>query len=138
MAALLFLTYLNKCRIPVGAGRGSGDGGGVLAGRGGRGLGDGCDGVLAGRTSRRSEAGVTGPLPRALPPLVQERLDALRERPVEPAEKGFGSLRGRVSAASMAAARPPLTEAGLVFPLLTLRESALAGNLAAMAGYCAR
>jgi D-serine dehydratase len=81
---------------------------------------------------------VTGPLPRALPPLVQERLGALRERPIEPAEKGFGSLRGRVSAASMAAARPPLTKAGLVFPLLTLRESALAGNLAAMAGYCAR
>src|SRR5579871_2168904 len=107
MPALLFLTYPNKCRIPVGAGRGS-------------------------------EADVTGPLPRALPPLVQERLDALRERPIEPAEKGFGSLHGRVSAASMAAARPPLTEAGLVFPLLTLRESALAGNLAAMAGYCAR
>jgi len=123
MPALLFLTYPNKCRIPVGAGRG---------------LGDGCDGVLAGRTGRRSETDVSEPLPQPLPPLVQERLDALRERPIEPAEKGFGSLRGRVSAASMAAARPPLTEAGLVFPLLTLRESALAGNLAAMAGYCAR
>ena len=28
------------------------------------------------------------------------RLGALRERPIEPTEKGFGSLRGRASAAS--------------------------------------
>jgi D-serine dehydratase len=49
-----------------------------------------------------------------LPPLVAERLRALRERPAEPTEKGFG------------------------YPVLTLRESALAGNLAAMAAYCAR
>ena len=62
----------------------------------------------------------------------------LRERPIEPTEKGFGSLRGRASAASLAGARLPLAEAGLVFPLLTLRESALANNLAAMAAYCAR
>ncbi len=79
---------------------------------------------------------MTEPLP--LPPLVVERLGALRERPIEPTEKGFGSLRGRASAASLAAARPPLAEAGLVYPLLTLRESALANNLAAMAAYCAR
>jgi D-serine deaminase-like pyridoxal phosphate-dependent protein len=48
-----------------------------------------------------------------LPPLVAERLSALRERPAEPTDKGFG------------------------YPMLTLRESALAGNLAAMAAYCA-
>jgi D-serine deaminase-like pyridoxal phosphate-dependent protein len=48
-----------------------------------------------------------------LPPLVAERLRALRERPAEPTDKGFG------------------------YPVLTLRESALAGNLAAMAAYCA-
>lgn len=48
-----------------------------------------------------------------LPPLVAERLAALRERPAEPADKGFG------------------------YPMLTLRESALAGNLAAMADWCA-
>jgi D-serine deaminase-like pyridoxal phosphate-dependent protein len=83
---------------------------------------------------RRSEADVTEPLP----PLVTERLGVLRERLIEPTEKGFGSLRGRASAASLAAARLPLAEAGLGFPLLTLRESALANNLAAMAGYCAR
>jgi D-serine deaminase-like pyridoxal phosphate-dependent protein len=79
---------------------------------------------------------VTEPLP--LPPLVVERLGGLRERPIEPTEKGFGALRGRASAASLAAARLPLAEAGLVFPLLILRESALANNLAAMAAYCAR
>ena len=73
-----------------------------------------------------------------LPPLVEERLGALRERPIEPTEKGFGPLRGRASAASLAAARPWLPDSGLVYPLLTLRESALANNLAAMAGYCAR
>jgi D-serine deaminase-like pyridoxal phosphate-dependent protein len=50
---------------------------------------------------------------RPLPPLVAERLRALRERPAEPTDKGFG------------------------YPVLTLRESALAGNLAAMAAYCA-
>src|SRR5580704_12807962 len=90
----------------------------------------------SGRVRRRSEAGVTEPLP--LPPLVVERLGALRGRDSEPTEKGFGSLRGRASAASLAAARLPLAEAGLVYPLLILRESALANNLAAMAGYCAR
>ena len=48
-----------------------------------------------------------------LPPLVAERLRVLRERPAEPTDKDFG------------------------YPMLTLRESALAGNLAAMAAYCA-
>ena len=73
-----------------------------------------------------------------VPPLITERLGVLRERPIEPTEKGFGALRGRASAASLAAAGLPLTEAGLVFPLATLRESALASNLAEMAAYCAR
>ena len=50
---------------------------------------------------------------RPLPPLVAERLRALRERPAEPTDKGFG------------------------YPVLTLRESALEGNLAAMADWCA-
>jgi D-serine deaminase-like pyridoxal phosphate-dependent protein len=48
-----------------------------------------------------------------LPPLVAVRLRVLRERPAEPTDKGFG------------------------YPMLTLRESALAGNLEAMAAYCA-
>jgi len=79
---------------------------------------------------------VTEPVP--VPPLVAERLGALRERLIEATEKGFGSLRGRASAASLAAARLPLAEAGLVYPLATLRDSALRNNLAAMAAYCAR
>jgi D-serine dehydratase len=73
-----------------------------------------------------------------LPPLVVERLGALRARPIGPTEKGFGALRGPASAASLAAARSPLPEAGFTYPLLTLRESALRNNLAAMAAYCAR
>ncbi len=73
-----------------------------------------------------------------VPPLVAERLGALHERPIEATEKGFGSLRGRASAGSLAAARLPLSEAGLVYPLLTLRDSALRNNLATMAAYCAQ
>jgi D-serine dehydratase len=78
-----------------------------------------------------------------LPPLMNERLRALRERPIEPVEKGFGPLAvsGRtaasLTAASLAAARPALHAAGFSYPLLTLRESALAGNIEAMARYCA-
>ncbi|HTX28954.1 MAG TPA: amino acid deaminase [Streptosporangiaceae bacterium] len=78
-----------------------------------------------------------------LPPAVAERLQALSERPIEPAEKGFGSLSarrgaGRVSAASLAAARLPLHAAGFTYPLLTVRDTALQHNVAAMAAYCAR
>jgi D-serine dehydratase len=76
-----------------------------------------------------------------LPPLVTERLRALRERPVEPADKGLGLLAagpGGPTPASLAQARPPLHAAGFSYPVLTLRESALAGNLEAMAAFCAR
>ena len=74
-----------------------------------------------------------------LPPLVTERLRELRERPVEPVEKGGGPRApGGPSAASVAAARPLLHGAGFTYPLLILRETALAGNLEAMAAYCAR
>ena len=67
--------------------------------------------------------------------------DALRERPIDPTEKGFGLLAAAgagVTAAGLAAARPGLHAAGLTYPLLTLRESALANNLEAMAAYCDR
>jgi D-serine dehydratase len=70
-----------------------------------------------------------------VPPLVADRLSALREQPIEPIEKGFGSA-GSLSAASLAAARPPLHAAGFSYPLLTVRESALRANVAAMAAYC--
>jgi D-serine deaminase-like pyridoxal phosphate-dependent protein len=75
-----------------------------------------------------------------VPPLLEERLRALRERPFEPVEKGFGSLAwgSVVSAATLAAAGPPLHAAGFSYPLLTLRETALRDNIAAMAGYCER
>jgi D-serine dehydratase len=72
-----------------------------------------------------------------LPPAVADRLRTLRERPIEVTEKGFGALDGRASAVSLAAARPPLHAAGLSYPLLVLRETALANNVAAMADYCA-
>jgi D-serine dehydratase len=78
---------------------------------------------------------VTDLLP--LPPLVAERLGSLRQRTIEPTEKGFGALRGRASAASLAAARPWLPRSGLTYPLLTLRESALRNNIAAMAAWSA-
>ena len=88
-----------------------------------------------------------------LPPQVAERLRALRERPIDPLEKGFGPLAtaglpggppgppgagGGVTAAGLAAARPALHAAGFTYPLLTLRESALANNIEAMAAYCDR
>jgi D-serine dehydratase len=74
-----------------------------------------------------------------LPPLVTERLRALRERPVEPADKGLGLLAagpGGPTPASLARARPPLHAAGFSYPVLTLRESALANNLEVMAAFC--
>jgi D-serine dehydratase len=80
-----------------------------------------------------------------LPPPVAERLRGLSERPIEPTEKGFGSRFGtaagsrvRVSAASLAAARPSLHAGGFSYPLLTLRDAALRNNVAAMAAFCGR
>ena len=43
-----------------------------------------------------------------------------------------------MTAARLAAARPDLHAAGFTYPLLTLRESALANNIEAMAAYCDR
>jgi D-serine deaminase-like pyridoxal phosphate-dependent protein len=87
------------------------------------------------RRSAERETQVSNPLP----PLLTERLRELRERPVEPVEKGFGPRAAAgLSAAGVAAARPLLHRAGFTYPLLILRETALAGNLEAMAAYCAR
>jgi len=74
-----------------------------------------------------------------LPPLVTERLRVLRERPVEPTDKGLGLLASGTrgpTPASLAAARPVLPAAGFSYPVLTLREAALASNLDAMAAFC--
>src|ERR1700730_1607111 len=75
-----------------------------------------------------------------LPPLVAKRLRALREHPAEPTDKGFGLLTSGMDGpapAGLAGSAPTLYAAGFSYPVLTLRESALAGNLAAMAAYCA-
>jgi D-serine deaminase-like pyridoxal phosphate-dependent protein len=76
-----------------------------------------------------------------LPPTLTQRLTALRERPIEPTEKGFCAGDGRrdaaASAAHLAAGRPPLHAAGFTYPLLTLHEEALRNNAGAMAAYCA-
>lgn len=73
-----------------------------------------------------------------LPSPLAGPIEALRQRPITATDKGFGPLVAGhpVSAASLAAARPPLHDAGLSYPLLTLRESALAHNIDAMAAYC--
>jgi D-serine deaminase-like pyridoxal phosphate-dependent protein len=76
-----------------------------------------------------------------LPPPVAERLAALRERPAEPTDKGLGLLAsgtGGPDPAGLAGTKPVLYAAGFSYPVLTLRGSALAGNLEAMAAYCTR
>src|ERR1043165_3124917 len=76
-----------------------------------------------------------GPVTHPLPPLVTERLRALRERPIEPTDKGLGLLAAvtpGLTPASLASARLALHAAGFSYPVLTLRQSALANNLSAM------
>lgn len=72
-----------------------------------------------------------------LPRRLADRLEALRARPTGTTEKGF-AFQPAVTAASIAAAHPPLHQAGFSYPVLALRESALQANALAMAGYCAR
>lgn len=78
-------------------------------------------------------------VPDSLPANMIAALDELRTRPIPPTEKGFGAqLPGRSpSAASLAADRPALTEAGFGYPVMTLRETALRNNIEGMAAYCA-
>ncbi len=73
-----------------------------------------------------------------LPPVVRTAVAALRERPIAATEKGFGAIAasGLVTAASLGSQRPPLFSGGFTMPVLVLRESALAHNIAAMAAYC--
>ena len=75
----------------------------------------------------------------ALPARMSAALAALGDRPVAVTEKGFGLLApaGTVSAASLARSRPSLFGGDFMLPLMVLRESALANNIAAMAQYCA-
>jgi D-serine dehydratase len=73
------------------------------------------------------------------PRLHRDRIDALRHQPIAATEKGFGTIAaGRtVSAAALAAERPPALGGEFTTPLLVLRETALAHNAMAMAEWCA-
>jgi D-serine dehydratase len=94
-------------------------------------------GAGGGRTVNWEDLGVSHPLP----PTLTQRLTALRDRPIEPTEKGFGAGDGpgdrTATAARIAAAQPPLHAAGFTYPLLTLHEDALRNNVEAMAAFCA-
>jgi D-serine deaminase-like pyridoxal phosphate-dependent protein len=65
------------------------------------------------------------------------QIDQLRERPVPATDKALGWLTrtGPVTAAGLAATRPAIRDFEL--PVMTLRESALAHNIEAMAAYLA-
>jgi D-serine deaminase-like pyridoxal phosphate-dependent protein len=73
------------------------------------------------------------------PTRLPESITALRQRPVAPTEKSFGRLATTwpVTACWLADNRPPLLGGDFLLPVLVLRESALAANIAAMASYCA-
>ncbi len=74
-----------------------------------------------------------------LPDRLVAAVDALRERPIAVTDKGFGRIAsaGPVTAASLAARRPALLNAGFDLPVLVLHEAALNQNIEAMAAYCA-
>jgi D-serine dehydratase len=73
-----------------------------------------------------------------LPAGVRTAIAALRDQPIAATEKGFSCIpaNGPVTSASLGSQRPPLFGGGFAMPLLVLRESALAHNIAAMAAYC--
>ena len=74
-----------------------------------------------------------------VPVRLREAVGALAERPITVTDKGFGALAWSdpVTAASLARLRPSLLRGDFILPLMVLRESALAGNIASMAAYCA-
>ncbi len=74
-----------------------------------------------------------------LPARLAEAVGAVRDEPITSREKGFGSLSwsSPVSAASLAETRPWLFGGDFVWPLMVLRESALANNITSMASFCA-
>jgi D-serine deaminase-like pyridoxal phosphate-dependent protein len=75
----------------------------------------------------------------ALPVRMSSAVAALEDRLIGVTDKGFGMLAaaGPVSAASLARSRPALAGGDFLLPVMVLRESALAHNIAAMARYCA-
>lgn len=74
-----------------------------------------------------------------LPITVSTALAELEKTPIPPTAKGFGPYAAQqaLSAASLARDRPGLHSGRFSFPLLTLRDSALAHNVLGMAAYCA-
>src|SRR5208282_4638998 len=67
------------------------------------------------------------------------RLPGAGRKRGRPGEQSTAAAGGRAAPrAPRAADRPALHAAGFTYPLLTLRESALANNIAAMAAYCDR
>ncbi len=69
----------------------------------------------------------------------EQAIEALRQLPIPALSKGFGSIAATapVTTAQLVGRGRSLWTAGFEFPLLTLRESALAHNVARMAEYCA-
>jgi D-serine deaminase-like pyridoxal phosphate-dependent protein len=69
---------------------------------------------------------------------MRDAISALREQRITVTDKGFGRLAwsATVSAASLGRSRPSLFGGDFMLPLMVLRESALAGNIASMASYC--
>ncbi len=70
--------------------------------------------------------------------LSAEAIEELRRRSIAPAQKGFTLLAAgqEVSAATLAALRPPALGGPFTMPLLVLRDSALRQNAEAMAAWC--
>lgn len=67
------------------------------------------------------------------PRVLASTLDRLRSRPIPPTEKGFAAL-GPVSARELVEQKVRLWD--LTFPVMVLREEALASNVATMAEWC--
>ncbi|WP_020576647.1 hypothetical protein [Actinopolymorpha alba] len=66
---------------------------------------------------------------------LRKTLDMLAHRPIDPAEKGFAALDS-ATAAELVDRKVTLRGGELTFPLMVLRESALASNVATMAAWC--
>lgn len=68
--------------------------------------------------------------------VLEDHLAALAARPVGACDKGLGGL-APVTAAALAAQRPPLFGGAFTMPVMVLRETALRQNIEAMAAWCA-
>jgi D-serine dehydratase len=66
---------------------------------------------------------------------LRQALQSLRQRAIDPVEKGFTAL-GPITPADLVARKVSLRGGDLTFPLMVLRGSALANNVAAMAAWC--